>query len=304
MISNSFLLQVLVVMFAYLTLAEPPIGRRPNNAYLPPLSSHHHQHSHHGNGFLSAGSGSGYRAIGGGFQENEGQHLDSQLLRKIEEILLVQENQSQGGSSGHGLGFSAPSSSYGAPSNAYLPPSNSYLPPSHHQRVVGIELGNIQSGIQVAQFHQQSSVPIAPSSSYGVPIGPSPAPVYRAPSASYSAPLSIPSSTYGVPSTSIISPSITALSYSVPSVASIPSSSYGVPSISLSAPSATYSVPSLALPQNSYLPPPRPNNSYLPPSQPRPHSSYSAPISYFAPSNSYLPPQRAYHPQPSNSYLP
>lgn len=75
--------------------AEPPVGHRPSNAYLPPSSHSHSYQTHHhgGGGLLSAGVGGGYRAINGGFQENEGQHVDAQLLRKIEEILLIQENQ-------------------------------------------------------------------------------------------------------------------------------------------------------------------------------------------------------------------
>lgn len=94
-------------MCAVVAMAEPPVGggypnRRPQSSYLPPSHSHSH---HHSGGGLSAGLGSGYRAVSGGFQENEGQHVDPQLLRKIEEILLIQENsQSSGGHGGHGGG--------------------------------------------------------------------------------------------------------------------------------------------------------------------------------------------------------
>lgn len=46
-----------------------------------------------GGGSLLAGHGSGYQAVGSGYQESEGANLDPSLLHKIEEILLDQENQ-------------------------------------------------------------------------------------------------------------------------------------------------------------------------------------------------------------------
>lgn len=83
---------------AGLTLAEPPSSYLPppSGSYGPPSSS------------LFAGQGSGYQAVGSGFQESEGIHLDPQLLQKIEEILLDQENQvvSSHGSS-HGSSHSS-----------------------------------------------------------------------------------------------------------------------------------------------------------------------------------------------------
>lgn len=80
-------------------------------------------------------------------------------MHKIEEILLQQEqlnsNRGHGGSfgGGHGHGISQ---SYGAPSASYGVPSSSYGVPSFGGgRVVGIELGHVRQGIQVAQFLNQ-----------------------------------------------------------------------------------------------------------------------------------------------------
>lgn len=89
-----FILQSLVLLCAAVW-AEPP-----TNSYLPPLSG---GHSHHVSSGLSLGLGSGYHAVSGGFQESEGAHLDPQLLRKIEEILLAQENQGGHGHGSHGM---------------------------------------------------------------------------------------------------------------------------------------------------------------------------------------------------------
>lgn len=152
-------------MSVSLACAEPPVS-----SYLPPSIGHgrHGGHVGHGGDGISFGSGSGFTAVNSGYQESEGANIDPQLLHKIEEILVDQENQAS--SHGSGFGLSAPSSSYGAPSNSYLPPSQSYGPPSHRSgsRVIGVQLGHVQQGIQVAQFHQQAS---APSSSYHVPSG-------------------------------------------------------------------------------------------------------------------------------------
>lgn len=68
-----------------LTLAEPPSSYGP-----PPAPSSSYGAPSIG---LSAGSGSGYHAVGGGYQESEGANLDASLLHKIEEILLDEENQ-------------------------------------------------------------------------------------------------------------------------------------------------------------------------------------------------------------------
>lgn len=50
------------------------------------------------------GSGQGYHAIGSGYQESEGANLDPQLLHKIKEILLDQENLLDQETHGHGHG--------------------------------------------------------------------------------------------------------------------------------------------------------------------------------------------------------
>lgn len=84
-------LQILSLVFVSLTLAEPP------SSYLPPIPSGSYGApsggggGHHGG--LLAGQGSGYQAVGSGYQESEGANLDPSLLHKIEEILLDQENQ-------------------------------------------------------------------------------------------------------------------------------------------------------------------------------------------------------------------
>lgn len=71
-----------------LTLAEPPtsyLPPQPSGSYGVPSSD------------LSIGQGNGYHAVGSGYQESEGANLDPQLLHKIEEILLDQENQKGSG---------------------------------------------------------------------------------------------------------------------------------------------------------------------------------------------------------------
>lgn len=68
-----------------LTLAEPP-----SSSYGPPAPSSSYGAPSIG---LSSGQGSGYHAVGSGYQESEGANLDPQLLHKIEEILLDEENQ-------------------------------------------------------------------------------------------------------------------------------------------------------------------------------------------------------------------
>lgn len=78
--------QILSLVCVTLTLAEPPSSSYgppppPSSSYGPP-----------GIG-LSTGQGSGYQAVGSGYQESEGANLDPQLLHKIEEILLDEENQ-------------------------------------------------------------------------------------------------------------------------------------------------------------------------------------------------------------------
>lgn len=88
-----FILQILSLVCVSLTLAEPP------SSYLPPIPSG--SYGAPSGGLLSSGHGSGYQAVGSGYQESEGANLDPSLLHKIEEILLDQENQ-VASSSSHG----------------------------------------------------------------------------------------------------------------------------------------------------------------------------------------------------------
>lgn len=88
--------QILSFACIALTVAEPP------SSYLPPSSVYGAPSTD-----LLAGSGHGYHAVGSGYQESEGSNLDPQLLHKIKEILLDQENQvasyhSHGHGHGHG----------------------------------------------------------------------------------------------------------------------------------------------------------------------------------------------------------
>lgn len=80
-----FFLQILSLVCVSLTLAEPP-----SSSYGPPPAPS----SSYGapNIGLSTGQGGGYHAVGSGYQESEGASLDPQLLHKIEEILLDEEN--------------------------------------------------------------------------------------------------------------------------------------------------------------------------------------------------------------------
>lgn len=111
-----------------LVLAEPPV-HRPSSSYLPPSNSylppsHHSGGSSFGGGSsLLSGSGSGYHAVGSGFSESEGFNIDQQLLHKIEEILLDQENQAASHHHGHHGGHGGHSGHGGSLSNSYLPPS-------------------------------------------------------------------------------------------------------------------------------------------------------------------------------------
>lgn len=150
-----FSVQILSLVCVTLTLAEPP-----SSSYGPPPPPS----SSYGapNIGLSAGVGSGYQAVGSGYQESEGANLDPQLLHKIEEILLDEENQKSSRTSsihwflfGNAVceqsiitklnyfvenlgGFSGSlSSSYGPPSSSYGPP-----PAGHHERVVGMYIVN------------------------------------------------------------------------------------------------------------------------------------------------------------------
>lgn len=90
-----FHLQILSLVCVTLTLAEPPtnyLPPQPSSSYGAPSSSY----SAPGSDF-SVGSGNGYHAVGSGYQESEGANLDPQLLHKIEEILLDEENHKSSG---------------------------------------------------------------------------------------------------------------------------------------------------------------------------------------------------------------
>ncbi|KAF2898315.1 hypothetical protein ILUMI_07858 [Ignelater luminosus] len=81
-----------------------------------------------------------------------------------------------GGGIGGGVGGGI-SSSYGPPSPQYGVPSSSYGVPHHSDRIIGIDMEDIKEAIQVAQYHQASTVsfggypsgPSKPSGSYGAP---------------------------------------------------------------------------------------------------------------------------------------
>lgn len=96
MLSYSFHFQILSFACIALTVAEPP------SSYLPPQPSSSYGAPSHSD--LLAGAGQGYHAVGAGYQENEGANLDPQLLHKIKEILLDQENQAASYHSHHGHG--------------------------------------------------------------------------------------------------------------------------------------------------------------------------------------------------------
>lgn len=239
-IFNFFLLfinfQIAFLALAACVVAEPPSGY----SYSRPSGGHGGYssgggHSSFGGG-LSSGHGGGYEAVPHGYQSNEGQFIDPQLLHKIKHILLEQE-QLHGSGSGFGGGHShGLSSSYGVPSSSYGVPSSSYGVPSYQTRVVGIELGHVNPAIQVAQYRQTSyghgghgGYPASvPSISYGAPQH------YSAPSVSYGA----PQVHYSAPAVQYAAPQV---HYSAPIAEyhTAPSSSYGTPS----APSGSYGVP-------------------------------------------------------------
>lgn len=85
--------QIILFVCIGFGITEPP------PSYLPPrLSSSYGAPDIN----LLAGSGQGYHAIGSGYQESEGANLDPQLLQKIKEILLDQENLVTSHGHGHG----------------------------------------------------------------------------------------------------------------------------------------------------------------------------------------------------------
>lgn len=100
-----------------------------------------------------------------GHQTSEGLHLDSNLLHKIEDILIAHEN-----SENSNKVYSAPSHSYGAPQATYGVPHWSSAP-SHHgwsSKVVGIDFGHLRQSIQVAQLlGKDRYAPAHVSSSHG-----------------------------------------------------------------------------------------------------------------------------------------
>jgi loricrin len=152
--------------------------------------------SGHSSGGFSSGHGSGYQQVAIGHSGSEGLHIDQQLLHKIKEVLIQQENVNGGGHGGHSGGFGG---GHGGISSSYGPPMQQYGPPGYSSaRIVGIDFGHVQQGHQVAQYlkheHQSFGGGYAPSSSYGAP----------AISSSYSAPsfISRPSSSYGAPAIS------------------------------------------------------------------------------------------------------
>lgn len=132
---------------------------------------------------ISSGGNYQQEAIGG--NTNEGLTVDPQLLDKIRQILLKEESQNGGRSSGGG---SQPSSQYGVPQAQYGPPQQS------NARVVGIVLENTIPSIQVAQYRSQSQSSASGSSGGfgGYSSGPSSfggsAPQVNAPSSNYGAP--------------------------------------------------------------------------------------------------------------------
>ncbi|KPJ09969.1 hypothetical protein RR48_05832 [Papilio machaon] len=191
-------------------VAEPPVG----DSYSAP-SALVYSSSSHGSPLSSGGH---YTSVPVGHQDTEGYHIDPHLLGKIKHIILKDEIQNQAyqsASSGHGISGHGLSSHYGAPAPVYGVP---------YERIVGIELDNIQQGIQVAQYHQAQedySGGYAGGYSGGYSSGgyssggySSGGHGYSGGSLSYSAP-SVSYTTIGAPSGS----------YGVPS----PSSSYGAP---------------------------------------------------------------------------
>lgn len=65
---------------------------RVSSSYLPPSSG----------GSLLSGLGSGYHAVGSGYQESEGANIDPSLLNKIGQILMEEENKIASFGGGHG----------------------------------------------------------------------------------------------------------------------------------------------------------------------------------------------------------
>lgn len=86
--------------------------------------------------------GTDYHQVNTGHQSNEGLRVDHNLLHKIEQILIQEENRNnRGGLSGISTGYGVPQSQYG--------------PPSHwvqQSKVVGIDFGHNHQSHLVAQY--------------------------------------------------------------------------------------------------------------------------------------------------------
>ncbi|KAK7868070.1 hypothetical protein R5R35_005537 [Gryllus longicercus] len=170
-----------VAALAACATAEPPSGysySRPSGGYSGGGGFGGGGYS--GGGGFGGGGGGGYVQEAVGYSTSEGQYVDAELLQKIRQILLREEANAAASGGGGGGGIS---SSYGAPSTQYGVPSTQYGVPSTHYRVVGIELGNTQQAIQVAQYRQTTygsggGYNYAPAQSYGAPSSSYGAPSY------------------------------------------------------------------------------------------------------------------------------
>ncbi|XP_026329994.1 keratin, type I cytoskeletal 9-like [Hyposmocoma kahamanoa] len=142
--------------------AEPPSGysySAPSSLLVGHSSGGGYSSGGHSSGYSSGYSGgyAGGHSSGGhyipipvGHQSSEGYHVDHHLLEKIKHIILKDEIQNQAySSSGHGHGHGHGVSSH------YGPPAPVYGVPHYQERIVGIELGHIQQGLQVAQYLQE-----------------------------------------------------------------------------------------------------------------------------------------------------
>lgn len=129
-----YISQVFFVTLLTSSLAEPPAL---SHSYgVPEISSGYSYEP-----TVSHAVGTDYIEQHVGHQTSEGIHLDSNLLHKIENVLVHHEN------SGSKI-VSVPSSGYGVPQSSYG------LPSHWHQsaRVVGIDFGHLRQSIPVAQY--------------------------------------------------------------------------------------------------------------------------------------------------------
>mgnify|MGYP007092101447 CR=1 FL=1 len=133
------------------TIAEPP-----SYSYGPPSISPGYSYEPHQ-------AGTEYIEQHVGHQTSEGLNLDSNLLHKIEQILIQQENSGKGAING-------PSVAYGVPQDTYGPPI--HWKPSTN--VVGIYFDHLRQSIPVAQYLGIDKIistgyASKPTSTYGVP---------------------------------------------------------------------------------------------------------------------------------------